>query len=59
MGVKLFFVAVGLMAIAAMFFFFALGYFAVPRESRRVGYVILWFCLGLAFLGACFYVIAL
>ncbi|WP_299534884.1 hypothetical protein [uncultured Streptomyces sp.] len=59
MNVKLFFLAVGLMMFAGLFFFFALGSFDVPRERRRYGIVASWFCLGLAFLGSAIYALSL
>ncbi|SEE51020.1 hypothetical protein SAMN05216483_6455 [Streptomyces sp. 2131.1] len=58
MSVKLFFLSVGLMILAGIFFFFTLGSFFVERENRRIGQVALWFCLGLASLGSSLYVIA-
>ncbi|WP_177154185.1 hypothetical protein [Streptomyces sp. 2131.1] len=59
MSVKLFFLGVGLMILAGIFFFFALGYFDAPREERRNGVVAMWFCLGLASLGSSLYVISI
>ncbi|MEU9064788.1 hypothetical protein AB0D13_39635 [Streptomyces sp. NPDC048430] len=58
MNVKLFFVAVGLMMLAGLFFFFTLGSFDVPRERRRYEIVALWLCLGLASLGSSIYIIS-